>query len=388
MHRKSSNQLLPLKIIFTSTHDYRDVNAFSTTIYYMARALKEELEDIEFIRFPRIFLHWKLMRFVRRLVPSFDISNNLHFLHICAWKIAKKYKSRRVLIINVVDAALSIYLSKKLPVINISDATYALLEETYYGTYGDISKSAAQFNHQAERAAIHSTHACFSSEWARDSAIRDYDGEPEKLSVIPWGCNLPSAKLSEARLQGDDARCRLLFVAAQWKRKGGDVVLDVARILQDRGIPVSLDLVGVEPESEFPKDVDIVYHGRLSKDDPAQLAKLLTLYRNSTFFILPTKQDCTPMVFAEANMFGTPAITCAVGGVAYVVRDGENGVVLPSTSSAESYVNEILKLWNDRGRYEALRRSSRQAYEERLNWRVWARDVVRLVRRLEASGEF
>ena len=47
-------------------------------------------------------------------------------------------------------------------------------------------------------------------------------------------------------------------------------------------------LYGVAPEDAFPEGVDVTYHGRLTKDDPAMLAQLLELYRRATFFVLPT----------------------------------------------------------------------------------------------------
>jgi len=269
----------------------------------------------------------------------------------------------------------------------VSDATHALLETSYYGVYDGLSDEDTALQHRADRAAIHSLHACFSSAWALDSAVRDYGGNPENLSVISWGCNLPGLPRDQARLVADDSRCRLLFVGAQWRRKGGDMVLQVARLLHVRGLPVSVDLAGVRPEDPFPDGVDVTYHGRLDKNDPAQLEQMIELYRRATFFVLPTKQDCTPMVFSEANMLGTPAVTSDVGGVSSVVRHGKNGLVLPADAKASDFADAIEALWKDSSRYEALRRSSRTEYEERLNWKTWAHEIVRLIHSLDEQGK-
>jgi len=377
----------PLTIVFSSYHDAADVNAFSTTIYHMAEALKAEIPDLEIVRFPRIFLHWKLVQAILRRLPFIRPANRDYFLKFCAWRFARRFRNRRVAVINVVDSPLAIFLSRKLPLINVSDATHALLETSYYGVYDGLSDEDAALQHRADRAAIHSLHACFSSSWALESAVQDYGGNPENLSVISWGCNLPALPRDQARLVADDGRCRLLFVGAQWKRKGGDVVLEVARLLQLRGVPVSVDLAGVRPEDSFPAGVDVNYHGRLDKNDPAQLEQMIELYRRATFFVLPTKQDCTPMVFAEANMLGTPAVTCDTGGVSSVVRHCRNGLVMPSSAVAADYADAIEALWKDSSSYEALRRSSRTEYEERLNWKVWAREIVQLVHNLDAQGK-
>jgi glycosyltransferase involved in cell wall biosynthesis len=377
----------PLTIVFSSVHDALDINAFSTTIFYMAEALKAEVPDLEIVRFPHLLMRSKLVQRALRRMPALNPDNNDIYLRLCAWAFARRFKGRRVVVINVVDSPLARFLNRRLPLVHVSDATFALLDGTYYGVYGYMSPREKAFNHRSDAAAIHSLHACFSGEWARQSAIRDYGADPARMSVVSWGCNLPDVPRDQTRLAADEAICRLLFVAGQWKRKGGDIVLETARLLKERGIPVAVDLVGVKPEDPFPAGVDVTYHGRLGKEDPAELAEMLALYRAASFFVLPTKQDCTPMVFAEANMFGTPAVTCDTGGVASVVRDRENGIVLPNTSGAADYADAIEKLWRDRARYQALRESARATYEARLNWNAWARAMVGIVRGLEAQGK-
>lgn len=93
------------------------------------------------------------------------------------------------------------------------------------------------------------------------------------------------------------------------------------------------------------------------------------------------------MVFAEANMLGTPAVTCDTGGVSSVVHHGKNGLVMPGAATASDYADAIEALWGDPERYEALRRSSRTEYEERLNWKIWAREIARLVHNLDEQGK-
>jgi glycosyltransferase involved in cell wall biosynthesis len=92
------------------------------------------------------------------------------------------------------------------------------------------------------------------------------------------------------------------------------------------------------------------------------------------------------MVFAEANAYGTPALTRDVGGVADVVRDGANGVVLPENAVAADFAAVIESLWNDPDRYAGLRESARQEYENRLNWDVWAREIAAVIDKLAVAG--
>ena len=113
----------------------------------------------------------------------------------------------------------------------------------------------------------------------------------------------------------------------------------------------------------------------LDKNDERQAREIEQLYVTSDFLILPTRADCTPFVFNEASAFGLPAITADTGGVAEVVRNGENGYILPFEARGEAYAQVIAELYCDEQRYLRLVQSSRAAFEERLNWDVWGRRV-------------
>ena len=92
------------------------------------------------------------------------------------------------------------------------------------------------------------------------------------------------------------------------------------------------------------------------------------------------------MVFAEANAYGTPALTRDVGGVADVVCHGANGIVLPEQADAEQFAAAIESLWNSPDLYAQLRSSARREYENRLNWDVWAQTIAKLVENLASAG--
>ena len=61
------------------------------------------------------------------------------------------------------------------------------------------------------------------------------------------------------------------------------------------------------------------------------------------------------------------------------VRDGVNGYKVAETAGPEVYARIILDLFRDRARYQALRVSSRDLYESRLNWDAWGRDTQAVI---------
>jgi glycosyltransferase involved in cell wall biosynthesis len=377
----------PLRIAFMSSSDPLDINSFSTVLFHMVGALRQLLPDLDVVQHSRPPWTGRLIHYLRRLGYR---GEPYYWDWLNRWsanRLARRWAGERAVVISVVNATMVGPLSRHVPVINLSDSTFVLMRN-FYASFAALSDAEARSADAAEGSAIrNAVHNSFSSRWAAQSAVADYGADPAETSVVSWGCNLarvPATAILEPQL---DAPCRLLFIAGEWERKGGDVVLEAARILKGRGVPVVLDLVGAVPPDGLPEGVPGTAHGRLGKGDPRQLEALLGLYRDASFLFLPTRQDCTPMVFAEANAYGTPAITRDTGGVASVVHHGENGLVLPNDASATAFADAIEHCWRDRAGYLALRTSSRATYENRLNWDVWAQEMVSIIRRLEATGK-
>jgi glycosyltransferase involved in cell wall biosynthesis len=376
------------RVILLSSSDPLDVHSFSGSIYYMAQALKSEIPGMEIVRSSRPFWFEPLQRLLLRSTkgrvdPYYWPILNRWF----AKRLQNRWHGQRVVIIGIVNAALVAELASSMPVINISDSTYDLMR-TEHEVFWSLDPITAA---RAEEAELHSikrsVHNSFSSQWAAASAVGHYGARPEDVSVISWGCNFDIVPAADVRPSAFiRSECRLLFIGGEWFRKGGDIVCAATEILAAKGIPLRVDLVGVAPPEDLPPRPWLYHHGYLSKADHEQLALLRSLMRDADLLFLPTRKDCTPMVFAEANAYGTPALTRDVGGVADVVRDGANGIVLTEDADAAQFAAAIESLWNDPVHYAQLRSSARHEYETRLNWAVWAQRIAQLVEDLASAG--
>jgi glycosyltransferase involved in cell wall biosynthesis len=378
----------PLKIAFISSSDPTDVRSFSGTPFHMVRALKKRFPDMDVVkeartpwayRFDRAI--WHLTR--GRVNPYYWPRLNRFY----ARRLARRWKSQRVLVIGVVNAGLVSDLAELVPVLNVTDATFQLMR-TYYTLFEDLDKRTAAAAEQMERRSIKlSVHNSFSSQWAADSAIKDYGADPADVSVIPWGCNIDDVPADEVRPSGErHDKCRLLFIGIHWHRKGGDVVLETGELLAERGFPFEIYIVGSAPDEGLPERPWLNDHGYLSKADEAQRNKLRQLIRDADFLFLPTRQDTYGIVFAEASAYGTPSITRDIGGVGSVVCDGVNGVLLSKDATAGDFADAIERAWADPERYTKLREAARGEYEARLNWTAWAGSIAAVINRLEAAG--
>lgn len=127
---------------------------------------------------------------------------------------------------------------------------------------------------------------------------------------------------------------RALFVGQFGRGKGTlDLLEALARVRAD-GHDVRLAIVG---PAQQPRDEAEVLERRaaLGLDDVAELTgpllgdALYARFREADVFVLPSYNEGLPVVLYEAGAFGLPAIATPVGAVTDLVRDGENGVIVP-----------------------------------------------------------
>jgi glycosyltransferase involved in cell wall biosynthesis len=65
------------------------------------------------------------------------------------------------------------------------------------------------------------------------------------------------------------------------------------------------------------------------------LDQLMPLYRDYDVFVLPTRPgEGIPRVLLEAMASGLPVVTTAVSGIASLITDGENGLLVDDGSPA------------------------------------------------------
>lgn len=191
------------------------------------------------------------------------------------------------------------------------------------------------------------------SHWAKDSLVSDYGVDAERVSVARPGVDLKKFPLRPA---GDAARgvpLKLLFVGGDLERKGGDLLIDVARThLSDT---CELHLV---TGAEVPPGPGVhVYRGLRPYSN-----ELMALYRTCDVFVLPTTGDCLAVVLGEAMAASMPVITTRVGAHAEAVEDGWNGYLIDPGDGA-ALRDRIERLARDPALRSRMGAASRQRAE-------------------------
>lgn len=162
--------------------------------------------------------------------------------------------------------------------------------------------------------------------WARQSLIDDYGIEASRITVIPPGVNLDRWPKPAPRPSGDPVR--ILFVGADFERKGGDVLLHAFR----DGLDERCELHIVTRA-----DISSTHDVHVYRDVAPNSDLLKRLYATADIFVLPTRADCFPLVFQEAMAAGLPIIATDVGAIAEAVRPGETGLLVPPGNTRALY---------------------------------------------------
>jgi len=135
---------------------------------------------------------------------------------------------------------------------------------------------------------------------------------------------------------------RVLCVARLVEKKGIPVLVEACKLLRDRGREVQCEIIGAGPLRRR-LETQIRSHrleDRVHLLGPASQAVVGRHYRSAHLFVLPCivaadgDRDGLPVALTEALSAGLPVISTPVTGIPEVVRDGENGLLVPSGDAA------------------------------------------------------
>jgi len=263
------------------------------------------------------------------------------------------------------------FLRTQAPIFMFQDAPFEVIQPLYDGMSHfttSIMKEVALVERMAAKrcAGIIET-----SDWAASEARKIWRLPHEKVCAIPFGANVDtsvtSANLSEVISNRSQDELQLLWLGKDWNRKGGDIALESARLLNELGIKTMLKVVGSEIEggASLPYAEEV---GFIDKRTPEGRAKLDTLLRECHALILPTKAEAFGIVFLEAAAYAMPSIAPNVMGVGSAVLDGRTGALLDANAQASEYAEKIAHWWRNPNEYQALCRSSFEAYQTEFTW--------------------
>lgn len=181
------------------------------------------------------------------------------------------------------------------------------------------------------------------------------------LSYIPNTVELANYPF----LRRDSVRPKMLWVRAISPIYNPIMALDVFESVRKEFPDAELCLVGPNKQNHWPdveahakaKALPVRMTGRLSKPDWIALSKEFDIFLNTTHF------DNMPVSVVEALALGLPVVTTNVGGLPYLVKDGESALLVNDDDRA-AMVDAIRKLVADPTLAQRLSTGGREIVED------------------------
>lgn len=375
-----------MRIAFLSRKDPFDKQTWSGAFYNMYKQLAS-VYSVDWIRpltrnvcesliLKTLSLHASVTRKKLTVINKF-------YARSAAASVNNQLNGKYDLIYAAACPELLTYLNTNIPIVYFLDATFLQLTQGY-PAYTRLTKWNFSHGMEVERIALaKASKIIVTSEWAKQSAIKDFGADPNKFSIIPFGANLQEEPTSEEAYQFITERIqrlhniKLLFIGKNWERKGGSLALNACKHLITEGIDVQLTVVGSVPPALHSDLVDhVTVIPNLNKNDESDFIKFRKLMEEHHMLILPTRADCTPIVFSEAAAFALPVITTNVGGITDVLRHEHSALILELEDDSGKYAEAIKTISRRADIYEQFSKNSRTLYEQKLNWNTWVQSVL------------
>lgn len=373
-----------MRIAYLTSYDSTDIRHWSGLGYYIAGSL--ERQGHELVRINCTLNHSPFQQVMGKLNKMCfgtiqQPERGQAYLKRMAGKAAGELRDQSYDLIFAAGSLPVTFLKSDKPIVFFTDATYDCMMDLYVDKSKLSRKSIAQGN-QAEENAIHNASMVFyTSDWAVESAINRYHAHPDKIRQLHFGPNMHEGlqeneidRIIKRRMR--QAPVRFLFMGVDWYRKGAPAAIETVTRLNELGIPAVITIVGCQPPAGIALPNFVTNYPFISKSEEAGMNKLRKLFEQADFFLLPTKADCTPVVFSEAASYALPVITTNVGGCQSVVLHAGTGFCCSVENFVEEAVNHLAPLCYDRPDYEMFCERSFQHYKNELNWDVFGKKLT------------
>ena len=232
-----------------------------------------------------------------------------------------------------------------------------------------------------------------------------YDTPSSKISVIPPGVDIrhfyPIPKDEAKEVVGvPQEATMILFVGRIEPLKGIDNLIQAISLNHKSGVlkccPHTLVIIGGEPEAkpeemnaEMARLQDMVEELKienfvifLGKQDQQMLPYY---YSAAEVVVMPSHYESFGMVALEAMACGTPVVASQVGGLAFLVRDGETGFVVPG-NDIQSLANRLMELIKDKELGKKLGKKSTE-YAQLYAWETISTKIIEVYNQILQKSE-
>lgn len=193
-------------------------------------------------------------------------------------------------------------------------------------------------------------------------------GVHKPVEVLPTGIDFPElpepTQLETLRKGFPSDKKLLIFVGRFAREKNIPILFDVLKILEQRGIPCHLLLVGDGPDRK--RIEEEIFKRGISKSTTITgyipRSEVFALLSCADLFLFPSETETQGLVLLEAMAVGVPVVAADAMGAGEVLRDGRGGIAVPATPKA--FAAAAFKLLTDPDFYREKQRSAKEKATE------------------------
>jgi glycosyltransferase involved in cell wall biosynthesis len=220
------------------------------------------------------------------------------------------------------------------------------------------------------------------SQYLADSFVSDFGVDARKVKAIGAGINLdpfPSAP----RGKRYDGR-KLVFVGADFERKGGADLLEAFRTVRRKYADAELSIIGPR-QLAVPAELStgVRYLGFLSKTDAAQKRTFDAVLHDSSVFVMPSRYEPFGIAPLEAMAHEIPAVLTDAWAFPEMVQPGVTGELV-RTGDPRDLAEKLIAMLADPDRLQAMGRRGREQVLAKYTWTAVVTKLREELDRLEA----
>jgi glycosyltransferase involved in cell wall biosynthesis len=169
----------------------------------------------------------------------------------------------------------------------------------------------------------------------------------DKIHLIPFGVPIPEISNKKAARE-NEGMIRIIFAKGFRHAYAPDLVLKAFASACKEDNRLRLTIIGGGPDqkrleklvSELKVSDRVIIRGWQKMDETAHLIE------NADIMVMPSRRESFGVAALEAISYGVPVIASRVGGLPEIIRDGVNGILVPS-DDIKALTGAILRLATD-----------------------------------------
>ena len=201
----------------------------------------------------------------------------------------------------------------------------------------------------------------------KDSLLNQYSIAPSRVATVGVGYGIETPKTINPKKY--DSK-NILFVGVDWNRKGGKLLVEAFKVVQQQVADATLTIVGCRPVIDDTTNVNVV--GRVPLSEVSQL------YEQAAVFCMPSHREPFGLVYLEAMIHHLPIVGLPIGVLPELVSQGENGYL--TQAHAEALAERLVYLVQQP---EICQRMGKEGAKIVHEWYEWDKVGTRLVQHIK-----